>query len=94
MGTELTPDVLLAQAGLSILPGEGYATLRLELSRNMFGGQSLLRVEKFDPAAPRRKPVNLLREAGIADVILPTDGEGAPELLEMIAEALRRAGVQ
>lgn len=89
---DFTPDRLLGDAGLSILPGEGYATLRLELSRNMLGRDAhLLRIEAVDPINPRRKPINLLRAAGIADVIVSTDGEGAPELLEMIARALRMA---
>lgn len=88
---DFTPDRLLGDAGLSILPGEGYATLRLEFSRNMIGGQHLLRLEAVDPINPRRKPRNILRDAGIADVIIATDGEGAPELLEMIARALRIA---
>lgn len=90
-----TPDVILREADLTIFGGQ--RTLVIEIERNVFGGQSIMRLLSKDPFNPRRKPTNLLRAAGVADVLLPNEGETAADMLDMLAEALRRAealGVQ
>lgn len=87
-----TLDAILRDADLSVVRGSGYLTLRIEVSRNLFGGQPLLHLYAADPTAPRRKPVNLLRMGGAgADVLVGDPGSSAADLLAIVAEALRTA---